>query len=172
MNGSNRVSTTWIVATLAVLCASIGLAAPPAAAAQSAGLPGAADRAAAAAPVSTSEVHHDTSPPLRDLPPAPPAADGSVPPKQPAPVPPAPAAAAAPQALSPVPQSPTPMPPTTANFPGMDNIDALYPPDTNGDVGPNEYVQMINSSLAIFDKTGQVLFGPVAISSLWGGFGG
>ncbi|MFM2437695.1 MAG: hypothetical protein RLZ55_506, partial [Actinomycetota bacterium] len=150
----------------------IGLAAPPAAAAQSAGPPGAADRAAAAAPVSTSEVHHDTSPPLRDLPPAPTGPDGSVPPKQPAPSQPAPAVAAAPRAPSPLPQSATPMPPTTANFPGMDNVDSLYPPDTNGDVGPNEYVQMINSSLAIFDKTGQVLYGPVAISSLWGGFGG
>ncbi|MEO6589765.1 MAG: hypothetical protein ABIP06_10715, partial [Pyrinomonadaceae bacterium] len=28
-----------------------------------------------------------------------------------------------------------------------------FPPDTNGDVGPNHYIQTINTSLAIYDKT-------------------
>jgi hypothetical protein len=46
------------------------------------------------------------------------------------------------------------------------------PPDTNGQVGPNNYVQIVNTSFAIFDKTGKVLFGPAATRTLWSGFGG
>jgi hypothetical protein len=43
------------------------------------------------------------------------------------------------------------------------------PPDTNGDVGPNHYVQMVNSSFAIYPKnsTGAALAGPSNINSLW-----
>jgi hypothetical protein len=32
-----------------------------------------------------------------------------------------------------------------------------WPPDTNGDVGPNHYVQVVNTSIGIFDKTGTLL---------------
>jgi len=46
------------------------------------------------------------------------------------------------------------------------------PPDTNGDVGPNHYVQIVNSDFAVFNKTGTALFGPVPINTLWSGFGG
>ena len=47
------------------------------------------------------------------------------------------------------------------------------PPDTNGEVGKTQYVQMVNEGLQVFDKlTGTSLLGPVAISSIWSGFGG
>jgi hypothetical protein len=46
------------------------------------------------------------------------------------------------------------------------------PPDPNGAVGPNHYVQTVNTNFAIFNKTGTVLYGPVAINTLWSGFGG
>src|ERR1700682_5155598 len=46
------------------------------------------------------------------------------------------------------------------------------PPDTNGDVGPNHYVQTVNQSLMIWNKSGTALYGPVAINSLFAGFGG
>ncbi|MEK6226823.1 MAG: IPT/TIG domain-containing protein, partial [Chloroflexota bacterium] len=46
------------------------------------------------------------------------------------------------------------------------------PPDPNGAVGPNHYVQTVNTSFAIFNKTGTVLYGPVATNTLWAGFGG
>jgi hypothetical protein len=46
------------------------------------------------------------------------------------------------------------------------------PPDTTGAVGPNHYVQVVNSSLAIFNKSGTVLYGPVQTNTLWAGFGG
>jgi uncharacterized repeat protein (TIGR01451 family) len=42
------------------------------------------------------------------------------------------------------------------------------PPDPVGDVGPNDYVQMVNSTIAVYDKQGNLRAGfPVAISSLW-----
>ena len=41
------------------------------------------------------------------------------------------------------------------------------PNDTNGDVGPNDYVQMINSQFRIFDKQGAPRGPAAAISTLW-----
>ena len=41
------------------------------------------------------------------------------------------------------------------------------PNDTNGDVGPNDYVQMINSTFRIFDKQGVPRGPAAAISTLW-----
>ena len=46
------------------------------------------------------------------------------------------------------------------------------PPDTNGDVGPNHYVQTVNQDLMIWNKSGTALYGPVPINSLFSGFGG
>ena len=58
------------------------------------------------------------------------------------------------------------------NFDGMTNPQGYVPPDTNGSVGPNHYVQTVNVSLAIWDKLGNQLVAPVALNSLWAGFGG
>jgi uncharacterized repeat protein (TIGR01451 family) len=41
------------------------------------------------------------------------------------------------------------------------------PNDTNGDVGPNDYVQMINSQFRIYDKAGAPRGPAAAISTLW-----
>lgn len=46
------------------------------------------------------------------------------------------------------------------------------PPDTNGDVGPNHYVAIVNTDLAVFNKSGTAIYGPVAVNTLWSGFGG
>ena len=46
------------------------------------------------------------------------------------------------------------------------------PPDPNGDVGPNQYVQIVNQQFAVFSKTGSVLYGPANTGTLWQGFGG
>jgi uncharacterized membrane protein len=46
------------------------------------------------------------------------------------------------------------------------------PPDPNGAIGPNHYVEVVNSSFAVLDKTGTVLYGPVPTNTLWSGFGG
>ena len=58
------------------------------------------------------------------------------------------------------------------NFAGVGRITALTPPDTDGDVGPNHYFQMVNVSFAIWDKQGNLLYGPVDNSTLWNGFVG
>src|SRR5207244_12146357 len=54
---------------------------------------------------------------------------------------------------------------------GLFNVDAARP-DTNGDVGPNHYVQIVNADFAIFNKAGTAVYGPVPINTLWSGFGG
>ena len=54
---------------------------------------------------------------------------------------------------------------------GTMSVDAI-PPDDNGAVGPNHYVQVVNESLAVFSKTGTVLYGPVPTNTIWSGFGG
>lgn len=47
------------------------------------------------------------------------------------------------------------------------------PPDTVGAIGASQYVQVVNTGLAVFDKTTKaVVYGPVATNSLWKGFGG
>jgi hypothetical protein len=47
------------------------------------------------------------------------------------------------------------------------------PPDTNGEVGATQYVQMVNSAYQVFDKTdGSPLLGPNSIESLWTGMPG
>src|SRR4030095_12209989 len=46
------------------------------------------------------------------------------------------------------------------------------PPDTNGAVGPNHVVEVVNTDLAVFSKAGTPLFGPVPLNTLWSGFGG
>ena len=64
------------------------------------------------------------------------------------------------------------MPATSGSFEGI-NIDqacgTCLPPDTNGAVGPNHYVQMVNSSVAVYDKAGNVVVSPKAINELWSG---
>ena len=47
------------------------------------------------------------------------------------------------------------------------------PPDTTGAVGATQYVQVVNTGMAVFDKsTGTVVKGPVPTNALWQGFGG
>lgn len=47
------------------------------------------------------------------------------------------------------------------------------PPDTVGAVGATQYVQVVNTGFAVFDKnTKSVIYGPVPTSTLWSGFGG
>jgi len=58
------------------------------------------------------------------------------------------------------------------NFPGVSNLSGVAPPDTDGDVGLNHYMQMVNLSFQIWDKNGNSLYGPTASSTLWDGFTG
>jgi hypothetical protein len=69
------------------------------------------------------------------------------------------------------------IPGTLANFEGLsqqDNFDAfgfrVNPPDPNGAVGPNHFIEMVNLTFGVFDKTGNMLLGPTPIGTLWTGF--
>jgi hypothetical protein len=47
------------------------------------------------------------------------------------------------------------------------------PPDTNGAVGETQFVQWVNTDIAVFDKnTGAVTLGPIPGNTIWQGFGG
>jgi hypothetical protein len=66
---------------------------------------------------------------------------------------------------------------TQANFEGLSNNDnfallggRVNPPDPNGEVGRNHYVEMVNLAVAVYSKTGTLLAGPVTVGSLWAGF--
>src|SRR6266566_3678603 len=77
------------------------------------------------------------------------------------------------QLFSSAPTIPAPL----LTFEGLSNQDNfnLYgfrvnPPDSDGEVGPNHYVELINLALAVFDKQGNLLAGPIDTGSLWSGF--
>jgi hypothetical protein len=68
------------------------------------------------------------------------------------------------------------MPAASLNFDGIPFPGVACncaPPDTNGEVGSTQYVQIVNEGLQVFNKaTGASMLGPVSIVSLWNGFGG
>ena len=77
------------------------------------------------------------------------------------------------QLFKPAPTIPAPL----LTFEGMSNQDnfnvfgfRVNPPDPNGEVGPNNYVEMINLVFAVYDKAGNLLVGPVDTGSLWADF--
>jgi len=63
------------------------------------------------------------------------------------------------------------------NFDGIGVGLGLYspssaPPDTVGAPGLTQYVQVVNTDMAVFTKTGALVAGPFPTSALWAGFGG
>jgi hypothetical protein len=62
------------------------------------------------------------------------------------------------------------MPAPVLTFEGIPNVSNVSPPDPVGDVGLRHYVEMVNLSFAIFNKKGNMLFGPAALGTLWQGF--
>src|SRR5690349_10166412 len=66
---------------------------------------------------------------------------------------------------------------TLANFEGLSNQDnfnifgfRVNPPDPVGDVGPNNYIEMVNLVFSVYNKQGNLLLGPVDTGTLWSGF--
>jgi hypothetical protein len=179
-----RIVRRWMAdLTVAALAAmSVGAVAPPAGPADAA--PGQPGKPGPGLQIRT-EVHHDTSAPLRTLA------------SKPAPTTGAgadvgaldPGTGSPPARPDPVVQSSTPNRPGGAADPSIGiNRDGLgegfsgpqgtfvnqfIPPDPNLAVGKSQVVQMVNVSFAIFDKaTGNVVFGPAAVNTLFAGFGG
>ena len=72
----------------------------------------------------------------------------------------------------------TPMPTPTLSFDGIANIDnanayglLIIPPDMNGDVGPEHYVQVVNSLLRVYSKNGTPVTPPVKLSDIFAPLG-
>jgi len=55
------------------------------------------------------------------------------------------------------------------SYEGISNLDNLFPPDTDGDVGPNNYFQTVNLHYCIYDKAGNKLMNPALNSALFTG---
>lgn len=132
-------------------------------------------------PVVGRAVGFSVSPPLRDLPPvARPTGEGRGgvrpgPENPPLPKEKLPGASHTPAAPDPVVQAwpgLRSMPEPLRQWEGISNRNGVYPPDTEGDVGPNHYIQWVNLSFQIWDKNGDSLFGPVDGNTLWQALGG
>jgi hypothetical protein len=71
------------------------------------------------------------------------------------------------------------MPGTIANFAGLhfnqsfsgSQVGAGFPPDTNGDVGLDYYIQSVNDAWGIYDKTTGALVAGFTENQLWAGAG-
>lgn len=57
-----------------------------------------------------------------------------------------------------------------AGLPGFSS--GGVPPDTDGDIGPNHYFQVVNTSIAVFSRTGAIVLGPAPTGSVFTGFVG
>jgi hypothetical protein len=70
--------------------------------------------------------------------------------------------------LRPAPTMPGPL----LTFEGQGDTCGCQPSDSEGDVGPNHYVEAINESIKIFDKNGNILAGPISYNSFFSGLTG
>lgn len=124
-------------------------------------------------------VHHDVSPPLREMSQS--FHSSGVRRDQPLRLFPVPQGANA--QPDPVVQSSTPLPNVTTtagvNINGVGDTSNTpanpcncAPPDTNGAVGATQFVQWVNIAFAVYDKSGNLLMGPTPGNALWSGFGG
>jgi hypothetical protein len=146
---------------------SVGIAGPP-------GSPG--------APAVIGSQRHDISPPLRDQPPSGVSTISRFRTKRWARLPRHLRSDARVTLADPVVQvgpGATAAPSTSENFEGISSDDqaaalgiAVLPPDTTAAVGPAHIVQWVNVMLAVYDKSGTLLWGPAAGNTLWQGFGG
>jgi hypothetical protein len=149
-----------------------------AAGSSSAALRRSAQPAANPKPKVTWDTAHDVSPPLRDLAAGRTAPDAEDPANEPdlGPISARDSGYSSDGAL----QSallPATIPSTQQNFEGLSNQDnfnifgfRVNPPDPDGEVGPSNYVEMVNLVFAVYDKSGNKLLGPVDTGTLWSGF--
>ena len=168
-----RAVTCLRVLFIISFCLSVGTLAPVRA------IPLKPGSATGPGPVISIAEHQDLSRPLRELSAAPLAAySGSIkdiplqPLSKPAPDPAAPPAVNRISAQSLDATNLVAMPAPLKVWEGVPNRNGVLPPDTNGDVGPNHYVQWVNLSLAIWDKQGHLLVRPVNGNMIWFEFGG
>jgi hypothetical protein len=117
--------------------------------------------------------HHDVTPPLRDMPIIPPGVEREQSPHAPLPVRGGPRTSPGPQDAAlqtSAPGSHVILSPS--GFEGIGNNDGVLPPDTNGDVSPDYYVQWVNLTFAIYKKDGTLAMPAASGRTLWHNFGG
>jgi hypothetical protein len=164
-----RIFLAFVLCFGAALLALVALAAPTPPPVQSAQ---GADNAGKFLPVTTTSAFHGVSPNLRDLPVEAPVYAAPIiinpvhavrPPVQP---PLLPVYDSVQQTSAPLVAMPAPL----QTFEGLNQLDGCgncIPPDPTGVVGPNHFAEMVNSSFAIYSKTGTKLVGPTHINALW-----
>jgi hypothetical protein len=127
-----------------------------------------------APPISVPSTQHDTSPPLTELVPAPAPTRPDEDEREPIAPPPNGDTASDPVVQSAIAQVAPPA--LLANFDGLGNSmpGAAYatPPDPNSAVGDTQVIELVNSSFAVYDKLGHLVYGPTATNTVFGGFGG
>ena len=64
------------------------------------------------------------------------------------------------------------MPGPLLTFEGIGDTCGCQPSDSEGDVGPNHYIEAINLTFKIFDKSGNTLSGPTTYNSFFSGLTG
>jgi len=176
------VRSHWKVVAIAVMSGAFLVAVPIIALAASNGhgrppAPPAAPPLASPAMSVHPSVKNDVSRPLRSIAPIPPTKRDEEAPENPQ-IPRLGPQAPFVQAADPVvqTQAPTQKMPSSTSFEGLSNDDnstfSVIPPDTEGDVGPSDYVEFVNLAFAIYSKSGTKLYGPADGSTLWAGFGG
>src|SRR5256885_2439732 len=164
-----RVFLAFVLCFGAALLALVGFAAPTPPPLQS---PESASSVGNFAPITRDSLSNGVSPNLRDLPVVTPVYGAPIIVNPARPIHPARQVPLAPvydyvrQVNAPAVAMPTPL----QSFEGMNQADGCgncIPPDPNGAVGPNHYAEMVNSSFAIYSKTGTKLAGPTHINALW-----
>ncbi len=66
------------------------------------------------------------------------------------------------------------LPAPIATYPGITSAQSgcgCLPPDTQGDVGPNHYIQNVNSRIKILDKSGTQLLAPTTFNTFFAALG-
>ena len=61
------------------------------------------------------------------------------------------------------------IPAPIVSFNGVGNRNGLLPPDTNGEIGPNHYLQIANVSFAVYNRDGSIAYGPANNNLLFTG---
>src|SRR5438309_1100035 len=118
------------------------------------------------------DVHHDTSPALRSLHPAHNAAQAPHVVRQGRHAAPSTSHRFAAPDTSGSRHSALNIPSASQNFEGITDLDGVIPPDNDGAVGTSQYVELVNSHLAVYTKAGATVLGPETTNTLFSGFGG
>jgi len=62
-------------------------------------------------------------------------------------------------------------PPLSASFQGAIDNNTVAPPDTDGAIGPNHAVELLNNGFTVYDKSGGVVSPPISFQAFWSSLG-